>query len=179
MSDVFLHINPKHKVPVLIVDDQALTENVAILQWIAERYPDAKLLPRDGMRKFKAISFLAWCAAGVHPHLTPNALPQRYCDLPDSADSVRRCAQTMLKENYQVAEEFLADRDWFFDGFTVTDVYFFWCFRRGMMFGVDTSGYPRCLAHFERVSSRASVKKLIQFEESVLANLSSQPAGRD
>jgi len=60
----------------------------------------------------------------------------------------------MLLENYQVAEGLLTGRDWFFDHFTLPDAYFFWCFRRGMQFKVDQSGFPICRAHFERVSRR-------------------------
>jgi glutathione S-transferase len=114
---------------------------------------------------------MAWCASGIHPHLTPNVLPQRYCDLPESADSVRRCAQQLLVENYGVAEGLLADREWFFDHFTLPDAYFFWCFRRGTQFNVDISPFPACRAHFERVSQRASVRKLLQFEADTLAAL--------
>src|SRR6267154_995603 len=76
MSTEYLRINPKHKVPVLDIDGEPLTENVAILQWIARHYPDAQLLPA-GEQEFKALSVLAWCASGIHPHLTPNILPQR------------------------------------------------------------------------------------------------------
>src|SRR5450631_4228488 len=105
LSEEFLRINPKHKVPVLLIDGEPLTENVAILQWIANQYPQAQLLPRGGLAEFKALSLLAWCAAGIHPHLTPNVLPQRYCDLPGSEESVRRCAHKLLREDYQIAED--------------------------------------------------------------------------
>src|ERR1700685_1313653 len=96
LSDGSLRINPKHKVPVLLIDGVPLTENVAILQWIAAQYPEANLLPRGGLEEFKAISFLAWCAAGIHPHLTPNVFPARYCDLPGTEASVRRGAHRLL-----------------------------------------------------------------------------------
>jgi glutathione S-transferase len=170
VSDAYLRINPKHKVPVLLIDGAPLTENIAILQWIAAQYPQANLLPRGGLEEFKAISFLAWCAAGIHPHLTPNVLPERYCDLPGTEESVRRCAQKMLLENFQIAEDLLAGRDWFFDRFTLADAYFFWCFRRGMAFKVDMSGFPNCRTHFNRVSARASVQNLISFEERAMAS---------
>ena len=65
----FLHLNPKHKVPVLVVDGEPLSENVAIIQWIAQRYPAARLLPSGPLEHFKAIAFLAWCASGIHPYL--------------------------------------------------------------------------------------------------------------
>jgi glutathione S-transferase len=171
MQPEYLRLNPKHKVPVLVIDDEPLTENVAIQLWIARHFPAARLLPTSGNDEFRAVSLMAWCASGIHPFLTPNVMPQRYCDLPDSADSVRRCAQKMLVENFGVAEQQLAGREWFFDHFTLPDAYFFWCFRRGMQFKVEMTAFPACRAHFERVSQRASVQKLLAFEAATMASL--------
>jgi glutathione S-transferase len=167
----YLRLNPKHKVPVLVINEQPLTENIAIQLWIARNFPQSRLLPDAGLDEFRAISLLAWCASGIHPHLTPNVLPQRYCDLPGSEESVRRCAHKLLRENYQVAEKLLDDRDWFFDHFTLPDAYFFWCFRRGTQFHVDVSDFPNCQAHFERVSRRASTQKLLAFEAQTLLDM--------
>jgi glutathione S-transferase len=164
----FLRVNPRHKVPVLVIDGEPLMENVAIQIWIARQFPAAKLLP-DGFQEIKAISFLSWCSSGIHPALTPNAKPQVYCDLPGSEDSVKRCAQKLSLENYQLAETMLVGRDWFFDRFSCADVYFFWCFRRGMQFKMDLSGLPNCHAHFARMQQRPSVQKLLAFEAQTLA----------
>jgi glutathione S-transferase len=171
LSEEYLRVNPKHAVPVLIIDGEPLTENVAILQWIAETYPHANLLPGDGLRRFEAIAFLAWCASGIHPHLTPNALPQRYCDLPDSDESVRRCAQKLLREKFRMAETVLGDRKWFFGNFSLADVYFFWCFRRATIFKADLAEFSNCQGHLARMSERASVKALLAFEAETLAEL--------
>lgn len=168
MAPEFEKLNPKHKVPVLVIDDKPLTENVAIQIWIAHNFPDAGLLPCDSMDEYRAISIMAWCASGIHPTLTPNALPGRYCDLPDSEDSVRRCAQQLMQKNFQIADDLLANREWFFDDFTAPDAYFFWCFRRGMQFGADVSGLKNCVAHFERMKARSSVQKLLSYEAQVL-----------
>jgi hypothetical protein len=46
----YLKINPKHKVPTLIIDGEVLTENVAIQTWIARQFPAAKLIPADPCR---------------------------------------------------------------------------------------------------------------------------------
>ena len=170
LTEDFLRRNPKHKVPILEIDGVALTENVAILQWIARRYPHKQLLPQ-GDDEFRAISLLAWCAAGIHPHLTPNVLPQRYCDLPGSADSVRRCAQKLLLENYGIAERLLAGREWFFGHFSLADAYFFWCFRRGTQFGVNVESFPACRAHFDRIALRPSAQRVLAFESEALAVL--------
>ena len=170
LKEEYLRINPKHKVPVLEIDGEPLTENVAIQLWIARHFPHANLLP-DGHDEFRAISLMAWCASGIHPFLTPNVLPQRYCDLPGSEDSVRRCAQKVYLENIQIAEQLLTNRQWFFEQFSLPDIYFFWCFRRGTQFKIDMSAFHQCQAHFERVSQRASVRKLLAFEAATMLEL--------
>ena len=167
----YLRLNPKHKVPVLVIDGDSLTENVAIQIWIARTFPKAKLLPSDPAQEIKAISLMAWCASGIHPALTPNNSPQRYCDMPGSEDAVKRCAQKLLTEHFTVADKMLEGREWFFDHFTAVDAYFFWCFRRATQFKLDTmdlAKYKNCMAHFERMKARASVQKLFAFEAKVL-----------
>ncbi len=168
MSPDYLRLNPKHKVPVLVVDGEPLTENVAILQWIARTFEDAGLLP-EGLDEFRAISLMSWCASGIHPTLTPNVRPQRYCDLPGSEEAVKACAQKAMHENFAIAENMLDGRDWFFDQFTIPDIYFFWCFRRAKQFAIDVTAYKSCNAHFNRTSERPSVTKLLAFEAEALA----------
>lgn len=168
----FLKYNPKHKVPVLVIDGQPLTENVAIQIWIARNFPEAKLLPTDSMDEFKAISIMAWCASGIHPTLTPNFKPQQYCDMPGSEESVRRCAQKLMVDHFQVADGLLAGREFFFDHFTAADAYFFWCFRRAQQFDVDVSAFTHCIAHFERIKARASVQTVLAHEARILEEFS-------
>ena len=168
-SPDYLKLNPKHKVPVLVIDGEPLTENVAIQVWIARNFPQAKLLPADPMKEIKAISLMAWCASGIHPALTPNANPKRYCDLPGTEENVKACAKKLLVENFTIANQRLAGREWFFDHFTAVDAYFFWCFRRGTEFNLDVTPYPNCVAHLERMKQRPSVQKLLAFEASVKA----------
>jgi glutathione S-transferase len=167
MTPEYLRLNPKHKVPVLVIDGAPLTENVAIQIWIARHFPAAKLLPVEPMQELQAISLLAWCASGIHPFLSRINSPPRVCDLPGSEESVRRLAQQQLFENYQIADDKLASREWFFEHFTAVDAHFFWCFRRGTQFNLDVSPFRNCLAHFERMKQRPSVRKLLAYEEEV------------
>jgi glutathione S-transferase len=164
----FLRVNPKHKVPVLVIDGYPLTENVAIQIWIARRFPQAKLLPSDPLEEIKAISLMAWFASTIHPHLTPNARPENYCDLPDSAESVKRVGNKLLFEDLALAEERLAGREWFFDHFTAPDAYFFWCFRRALSFKLDLSAFPHCNTHLQRVQAHPSVQRVLAHERQVL-----------
>ena len=143
-------------------------ENVAIQIWIARHFPAAKLLPTDLMQELHAISLLAWCASGIHPFLSRINSPLRVCDLRGAEESVRRLAQQQLFENYQIAEDKLAGREWFFDHFTAVDAHFFWCFRRGMQFNLDLAQFKNCLEHFDRMKQRPSVRKLVAYEQEVL-----------
>lgn len=168
-SPEFLKLNPKHKVPVLVIDGEPLTENVAIQIWIARQFPEAKLLTADPKTEIKAISLMAWCASGIHPHLTPNARPANYCDLPGSEESVKRVANVMLFEDFRIADALLAGREWFLDQFTAADAYFYWCFMRAISFNLDLAAFGNCHAHYERMLGRPSVKKLVEHQKMVMA----------
>ena len=95
--------------------------------------------------------------------------------VPDSADSVRRCAQTLLRDYLHIADAMLTGREWFFDHFTTADAYFFWCFRRALQFHLDVSAFPACQAHFDRMTLRPSVRQLLAFEADTLERFSRTP----
>ena len=168
-TPAYLRINPKAKVPALIINGEPLTENVAIQIWIARQYPAARLLPQDPLDYARAISVMAWCAGGIHPKLTQQARPERYCDLAGSADNVRDHGSHSLFELFEIADTLLAGREWFFDDFTCADAYFYWCFRRGGMFKPDVSGFTNCVTHLHRMEQRPSVQKLLAYEAQVQA----------
>ena len=168
MSEEYLKINPKHRVPVLVIDGEPLTENVSILLWIDHNFPHADLLPKQSMHRAQAVSFLAWCASSIHPALTPNALPQRFCNLPNTAENVKECAQKLLMEYFSIAENMLNEKAWFFDSFSCADIYFFWCFRRALQFNIDLNDFKNCQVHFQNVLMRTCTQELISFERKTL-----------
>lgn len=163
----YLKINPKHKVPLLIVDGKKLTESTAIQIWIARTFPQAKLLPADPWQELQAISLMSWCASGIHPFLARINSPQRVCDTPGSEAGVKKMAEAQLFENFKIADDLLAGREFFFDHFTAPDAHFFWTFRRATQFELDLSPYKNCQAHFQRMQQRPSVQAVLAFEKSV------------
>jgi glutathione S-transferase len=169
MSADYLTLNPKHKVPLLVVDGRTLTESAAIQLWIARNFPHAKLMPADPWQELQAISIHSWCSSGIHPYLSRINNPARVCDVPGAEPGVLKAATALLFESYAIADTMLKGREFFFDHFTAADAHFFWCLRRGSQFDLDLSGFPNCLAHFERIKARPSVQKFYAFEQSVLA----------
>ena len=169
MAPEYLRLNPKHKVPLLMVDGDPLTESPAIQIWIARNFPQAKLLPSDPWQELKAISILSWCSSGIHPYLSRINSPSKVCDVAGAEQGVIQAAKSFLFENYKIAEDMLAGREFFFDHFTAADAHFFWCLRRGAQLGAETAELPNCMAHFERIKKRPSVQKLFAYEKAVQA----------
>src|SRR3954452_77128 len=66
-TPAFLALNPEGKVPVLLIDGRPLTEVAAILFYLARRFPDAELLPRDDPEAdAQALSWMSFSAATLH-----------------------------------------------------------------------------------------------------------------
>lgn len=168
MSPEYMKINPKHKVPMLVVDGKTMTENAAIHLWISRTWPDAKIMPTDAWDQAQAVSLLSWCSGGIHPFLTRMNAPAKICDVEGTADSVKKFASAALHENFKLAEDKLAGHDYFMGDFMAPDAHFFWCTRRAQQFGLDLSGYKNVMAHHERMKTRDSVKKLLAFEAATL-----------
>jgi len=77
----YLKVNPRGRVPTLLVDDQPVTEVLAILTYLAHRYPHSELLPlADPLRLAKAYEVMSWFASTVHVAFAQIARPERYAD---------------------------------------------------------------------------------------------------
>jgi len=172
-SAEYLKINPKHKVPTLVVDGRAMTENVAIHSWIARNFPNANLLPADPWEELQALSLHSWCSGGIHPYLARVNNPIKTCDAPGAEARVNAIATEALHENFAIADGMLAGCSWFFDHFTTPDAHFFWCARRAQELKVDISSYSNVMGHFSRMRARPSVRKFEAFEAEVEAGFAS------
>ena len=173
MSAEYMAINPKHKVPLLAVDGETMTESTAIQLWIARAFPDAGLLPDDPWQELEAIALHSWCSSGIHPYLSRINAPPRVCDVPGADDNVVGHAREYLAEAFGIADGMLEGREYFFDRFTTPDAHFFWCCRRATQFDFDLSDFPNTAAHFARMQGRDSVRKLLAYEKRVLDEFTS------
>ncbi|MEK9684381.1 MAG: glutathione S-transferase family protein [Rhodospirillaceae bacterium] len=167
MSKDYLSINPKHKVPLLTVDGQKISENLAIISWIDSQFPAANLLPADPWDRAQALSIHGWCSGGIHPYLRQINNPAKVVDMSEAAEGIVSNSAAAIYESFEIADDMLAGRRWFFDRFIPADMHFFWCFRRAQQFKLDIERFSNCQAHFERVTLEPSVQKLLNFEQSV------------
>jgi glutathione S-transferase len=112
--------------------------------------------------QLQSISLHAWCASGIHPYLSRINNPPKVCDAAGASDSVIKFATEGLFENFRIADDMLAGREYFFDHFTAPDAHFFWCCGRATQLGVGLSDFLNVAAHFKRMQER-----LLAFEKEV------------
>src|SRR4051794_39651281 len=90
LTPEYLAINPKGRVPALATDQGVLTETVAILAWVAQAFPDAKLLPIDPWGFAEAQAFNSYLASTVHVAHAHRHRGYRWADQQSSFDDMTR-----------------------------------------------------------------------------------------
>jgi glutathione S-transferase len=167
----YLALNPKGKVPALTVGDRTITENPAILTYLARQHPEAGLLPAGNDVDLEAMEMMSWFAAGVHRFITPHRFPQVFCDQPEAYESIRLIARGQLESAFTILDARLADREWLFGDWSIVDVYMLWLWFRATGSGMDGTAFPRCAEHTLRCEARPSVAKVLDREERVYLDL--------
>jgi len=146
----FLAINPRGKVPTLIVDGHVLTEVAGILFYLARAYPKAKLLPAGGaLAEAEAVSWMSFLASAVHPS--------------------RQQGPAVLREMHALAERRLGERDWAVgDAYSIADIHLFRLYWRARPdLAADPYAFPNLERHYARMMARPAVKKTIEIESSI------------
>lgn len=161
----YLAINPKGRVPALVTDRGVLTENVAILAWIAQAYPDAGLMPTDPWAFAQAQAFNSYLAATVHVAHAHRHRGYRWADEPASfADMTRKVQQTMAA-CFQLVEDEMFKGPWVLgEAYSICDPYLFTIACWLELDGVDPARFPQVHAHRERMRARPAVRKVLAEE---------------
>jgi glutathione S-transferase len=151
----FTAFNPKGYVPALVLDDgQLLTENVAVLSYIANLDASRKLAPAPGtMGFYRVLEWLAYINSEVHKTMGPLFRPT-------TTDEQKVAQRDMLAQRHAFIESTLGDKPYLTgENFTVADAYLYvtlsWCER----VGVDLSRVPKLNAYFERCRARPAVRQ--------------------
>ena len=176
-SAQYLALNPKGKVPTLIVNGAPLTENVAILSWLAEQYPESALLPVAESRFARAnqLADLAYCASGLHPIVTRLRIPQYFCDTADGMARVFDIAAAAMQPNFSMIDQRLAVGPWWYgDSWSIMDAYINWVWFRVTGAGFDGADYPNFARHDEAFKRRPSVIRALAINQRVADDLAAR-----
>ncbi|HSG35421.1 MAG TPA: glutathione S-transferase family protein [Sphingomonadaceae bacterium] len=170
----FLAKNPAGKVPVLEFDDAVLTQNSAILQFLARKFPEAKLLPLTGdpLGDASVQAQLAWFSADLHPLVTRIRMPRFLCDLEGGPARVRELAGEAMAFQLRCLEDDLGKQPWVLgEAWSLLDAYLFWVWFRITGAGFPEDQFPNIAAHHERMRERPSVRRTLAREAAALSEL--------
>jgi len=167
----FWTITPKGAVPVLVMEDgQTLTENAAVLQYIADRRPESGLAPAPGHAdRYRLQEWLSFVGAEVHKGFL---FPTFWYD-----DAAKAAARARIGKTLGVADAHLREREFLVGGrFTVADAYLAWALYLVQRVGVPLAEWPALAAYQERMEQRPAVAASLEAERQVRASLPKRPA---
>lgn len=175
-SPEFKQLNPKGKVPTLVIDGEALTENVAIIGYLNERFPEAQLMPdtSDALARARQIADLCFCSATLHPIVTRIRMPQFFAS-ENAAQSVWEKACSAMPEFFELIENRLAGQPWWYgEQWSAMDAYLYWVFWRVEGADFDVTAFPRFKDHSNRMQARPAVQRAWRRENAAIAELEAE-----
>jgi len=162
----YLAINPKGRVPALITDQGALTETPAILMYISQTFPQAKLAPIDDPFALAQVqSFNSYLCSTVHVAHAHRTRPQRWADDETSLADMKRKVPQTVGECFDLIERQTIKGPWVMgDTYTIADPYLFTV--SGWLEGdsVDITRYPKVNEHWRRMQERPAVQRALAME---------------
>jgi glutathione S-transferase len=166
-SAEYLKINPKGRVPTLVTDRGTLTETPAMLAFIAQSFPQAKLAPSDAFAFAQAQSFNSYLCSTVHINHAHKMRGPRWATEESSfADMKRKVPQTMAA-SFALIERDMLKGPWVMgEQYTICDPYLFTIASWLEGDSVDIAQFPKVADHYQRMSARPAVQKVLAEEKS-------------
>ncbi len=165
----YLAVNPRAKVPALRIDDRVLTENAAILFYVAHAFFDARLLPLDPLDGARCLSTLAWFSNTVHPSFARTLRPERFAADPAAEPAVKASGREAFWANCQEIDGLLKGKDWVAGvQYTVCDPYALVFYGWGLRAEFAMRDLRAYTDFKDRMLARPAVRKVLEREDSIL-----------
>jgi len=162
----YLAVNPKGRVPALVTDRGVLTENPAILAFIAQSFPKAKLAPLDDPFAFAQVqSFNTYLCATVHVAHAHGLRGYRWANEQSSFDDMKRKVPESVGACYEIIERDMLKGPWVMgETYTICDPYLFTVAEWMESDGLDPKRFPKVQDHRRRIYERPAVKRALAQE---------------
>ena len=163
-SPEYLKLNPAGNVPALEVDGWVLTQNAAILNFLADSFPESGL-GGDGSAKSRAEAnrWLAFFNADVHPAFHPFFGSTAYLGN-EGAEKTKQAAAKKLRGYFERLDAQLAGHEWLVGSRSIADPYLFVVSRWAGKVGLDLSGLDNIAAFQQRMLADPGVQAAMQTE---------------
>jgi len=165
-SAEYLHVNPKGRVPALVTDRGILTETPAILTFICQRFPAARLAPLDDSFSFaQVLAFNSYLCATVHVAHSHRMRGYRWADDPLAIEAMKEKVPQSVGECFELIELEMLQGPWVMgSNYTICDMYLFTLAQWLEADGVDLARLPRVTDHRRRMSESPVVARVIAEE---------------
>jgi glutathione S-transferase len=164
----YLKINPKGRVPALVTERGVLTETPAMLAYIAQVYPQAKLAPLDDPFAFaQAQAFNSYLCSTVHVSHAHRMRGYRWVEADDThaIDAMKKKVPQSVYEGFALVEQHLLAGPWVLgEAYSICDAYLFTLAQWLEADGVDPARLPRVAEHRRRVGERPAVQRAVAAE---------------
>ncbi len=150
----------------LVTDKGVLTETPAILAFIAQSFPQARLAPLDDPFRFAEVqAFNSYLCSTLHVAHAHRMRGNRWADDPAAIAAMQRKVPESVASCYQLIEEKMLGGPWVMgETYTICDPYLFTMAQWLEQDGVDPSRFPKVIDHRRRMSERPAVRKAIAEE---------------
>jgi len=153
-------INPKMYVPALELEDgQVLTEGPAIVQYLADKKPEAGLAPPNGtLERYRLQEMLGYINSEIHKAYSPLF----HASTPAETRADRA---SYLTKRYALLDKMLEGKEYLLgDRFTVADAYLYTVTRWARAVKLDLSAFANVKAFMDRIGERPSVQAALAAE---------------
>ncbi|PWR18269.1 glutathione S-transferase family protein [Zavarzinia compransoris] len=159
-------INPRGRVPALVVGSTVITECIGIHSYIAGAYPAARLLPADPVKLGKALELLSFLASTVHIHYAQVFRGARFTDDQPAVEALRRDGPGRVRAALaDIESRFAHGGPWLLgDDYSAADPYAYVFYRWTSRIGVDPTAYPAWTAQVERLLQRPATLAALRQE---------------
>jgi len=162
-SPEYLAINPKGRVPALVTDRGILTETPAVLAFIAQSFPQARLAPLEDPFAFaQAQAFNSYLCSTVHVAHAHRVRAYRWANEEASFADMKRKVPETMGACFALIERNMLRGPWVMgDSYTICDPYLFTVAQWLEGDGVDVSAFPKVSDHRKRVAERPAVRHVM------------------
>jgi glutathione S-transferase len=161
-SPEYLRINPKGRVPALVTERGVLTETPAILQYVAQTHPQARLAPLDDAFEMARMNaFNSYLCSTVHVAHAHRMRGYRWADDPAALEAMKQKVPQSVGECFELIEREFFTGPWVLgEQYTVSDMYLFTLASWLEADGVEPARFPKVAAHRERMRGDPIVRRV-------------------
>jgi glutathione S-transferase len=165
-STEYLAVNPKGRVPSLVTARGILTETPAILVFIAQSFPQARLAPLDDPFAFARVqAFNSYLCSTVHVAHAHRMRGHRWADDPAAIAEMQRKVPQSVGEAFGLIEREMLAGPWVMgEAYTICDPYLFTLAQWLEADGVDPAALPKVADHSRRVAQRQAAQRALAVE---------------